>query len=91
MSRAGAFGGIILVGMSRTGALGRIILAKMCRARGVRAHFMLNIDGFAFQSADYIAILNWPKREIRTRGRHIRIMLSYSHILILSYCYILLL
>ena len=83
-----------MVNMSRTGALGRIILAKMCRTGGVMAHLVLNIDGFAFQSADYIAPSQWTqasKRKIRTRGRHIRIMLSYSHTRILSYYHSLLL
>ena len=54
----GAFWAVILVRMSRTGALGCIILAKMCRAGGVRAQFVVDIDGFAFQSADYIAFLD---------------------------------
>ena len=61
MSRTWALGGIILVRMSGTGALGRIILAKMCRTGGVRARFIVNINGFAFQSADYIAILDGSK------------------------------
>ena len=61
MSRTGAFGAIILVRMSCTRALGRIILAKMCRSGCVRAHFIVNIDGFAFQSADYTAILDASK------------------------------
>ena len=61
MSGAGALGAIILVRMCCTGALGRIVLAKMCRIGGVRAHFIVHIHGFVFQSADYIAILDGSK------------------------------
>ena len=43
-----------MVGMSRTGAFGRMILAKMCRMGGLRAHFVVHVCGFAFQSADDI-------------------------------------
>ena len=61
MSRTGAFWGFILVGMSRTGAFGRMVLAKMCCIGGLRAHFVVNVCGFAFQSADDIVFFNCCK------------------------------
>ena len=82
MSRTGAFWGFILVGMYRTGAFGRMILAKMCRMGGLRAHFVVHVCGFAFQSADdivFFQLLQVSKRKVITRGRGIRIMFAHSH------------
>ena len=47
-----------MVEMSRTGAFGRMILAKMCRMVGLRAHFVVHVCGFAFQSADGIVFFS---------------------------------
>ena len=82
MSRTGASGGFILARMSRTGAFGRMVLAKMCCIGGIRAHCVVNVCGFAFQSADVIVFSSVAS--FKAESNYQREKYSY-HVRTLSY------